>query len=300
MAPAMCDRSPVGLDAPDAPWVTTDVAAVLRAPPDPTRLTVDAGDRRWSVLEWTGTKADPLVVLHGITSSSATWWRVGPAIAATGFRVLAPDLPGHGLTGNWRGRHAFADTAGEVASLMRSLGLPIDVPVVGHSWGALVAAALPAAGPRPRRLVLLDPPELSMADLEAMVSDPSDVPYPDIESAVAAVRAASPDWYEGDVLRKAEALTQFEEAASRDVLLLNGALDAGVAGLASWSADGVETWLVRGDPAHGGLTPDAAVERLTRFIDPGRVLTIPGGEHSPHRVLPEATTAALLRALGRA
>ena len=98
---------------------------------------------------------------------------------------------------------------------MNTLDLPIDAHVVGHSWGAMIAAELPGAGVRPRRLVLLDPPVLSKADLEAMVADPSDSTYPDLETATLAVRAANPTWSEQDVHWKAEALTQLEEAAAR-------------------------------------------------------------------------------------
>ena len=42
-----------------------------------------------------GDPADrPLVLIHGVTASSRIWWRVGPALAATGRRVVAVDLPG--------------------------------------------------------------------------------------------------------------------------------------------------------------------------------------------------------------
>jgi pimeloyl-ACP methyl ester carboxylesterase len=36
------------------------------------------------------------VLLHGVMSCAATWWRIGLALAARGWRVDAPDLPGHG------------------------------------------------------------------------------------------------------------------------------------------------------------------------------------------------------------
>src|SRR5512132_1788955 len=39
----------------------------------------------------------PLALLvHGITSSSRSWWRLGPALAERGYAVLAVDLRGHG------------------------------------------------------------------------------------------------------------------------------------------------------------------------------------------------------------
>lgn len=62
--------------------------------------------------------------------------------------------------------------------------------------------------------------------------------------------------------------------------------------------DGRRAWLVRGDPAAGGLVPDSAIPALAAAVGPGHVLTIAGGPHAPQRLLPEATTLALLRALG--
>ena len=69
-----------------------------------------------------------------------------PALAATGRRVVAVDLPGHGRTGHWQGHHRFRDNAADVAAFVRAAGLAReDLQVVGHSWGAVTAAALPAA-----------------------------------------------------------------------------------------------------------------------------------------------------------
>ena len=87
------------------------------------------------------------------------WWRVGPALAAAGHRVVAVDQAGHGRTGHWQGHHRFRDNAADVVAFARAIGLGSDaLRVIGHSWGGLTAAALPVAGLRPARLVLLDPP----------------------------------------------------------------------------------------------------------------------------------------------
>jgi pimeloyl-ACP methyl ester carboxylesterase len=58
----------------------------------------------------------PLAVLvHGVTSSSRTWWRVGPALARRGFRVLAVDLRGHGASPRQVAGLVAADLAADVA-----------------------------------------------------------------------------------------------------------------------------------------------------------------------------------------
>jgi pimeloyl-ACP methyl ester carboxylesterase len=41
---------------------------------------------------------EPLVLLHGMWDSHRTWRRAAPLLAER-FRVLMPDLPGHGLSG---------------------------------------------------------------------------------------------------------------------------------------------------------------------------------------------------------
>ncbi len=52
----------------------------------------------------------PLALLvHGVTSSSRTWWRVAPALAGRGFRVLAVDLRGHGASARAEGGLALAE-----------------------------------------------------------------------------------------------------------------------------------------------------------------------------------------------
>src|SRR6476659_7981003 len=99
------------------------VAAALREPQPGTRTRVDAAGIRFSALTWGEPSLRPLVMLHGVTSSAATWWRIGPALAATGRYVVAVDLPGHGLTGSWRGHHRFRDNARDIAAFIRAAGL---------------------------------------------------------------------------------------------------------------------------------------------------------------------------------
>ncbi|MBA3290388.1 MAG: alpha/beta fold hydrolase, partial [Actinobacteria bacterium] len=44
---------------------------------------------------WTG-RGGRAVLVHGVTAWSATWWRIGPALAERGWDVTAVDLRGHG------------------------------------------------------------------------------------------------------------------------------------------------------------------------------------------------------------
>jgi len=278
----------------------TAVGAALAATvPDPgTRTSTVAAGIPFSSIAWGEPGDRPLVLIHGVTASARVWWRVGPALAASGRRVVAVDLPGHGLTGHWAGHHRFRDNAADVAAWIRSTGLEVpEVQIIGHSWGAMTAAALPAAGIRPATLVLLDPPAVPYALISAMANDPSERGYPDVETAVVAVAAANPGWSAGDVRAKAEALAQVDVDAARAVVLDNGDWDGGLGDLSDPAVAAIPVWIVRGDPTAGGLLSDSAVAALSTRIGAAHIVTLAGAPHSPQRTHAAATTAALLRAL---
>jgi pimeloyl-ACP methyl ester carboxylesterase len=278
-----------------------DVADRLRAETqDPgRRSTTVAAGIPFSAIHWGDPGARILVLVHGVTASARIWWRVGPALAATGRHVVAVDLPGHGLTGNWRGHHRFRDTAVDVAAWIREAGLVAPtVQIVGHSWGAMTAAALLWAGVRPSTLVLLDPPAVPWAHISQMASDPSEQPDRDLAVAIARLSALNPAWSLGDVEAKAEALIQLDVTAARAVLLDNGDWDGGLADLSDPASRGVPTWIIRADPATGGYLPDDRVPAFEALVSPGHVLTLAGAPHAPQRTHPIETTQALLCALG--
>jgi pimeloyl-ACP methyl ester carboxylesterase len=278
------------------PTVAERLAATDPEPGD--RATTTAAGIPFASIAWGDRSDRPLILIHGVTASSRIWWRVGPALAATRRRVVAIDLPGHGLTGHWTGRHAFRQTAADVAAWIRAAGLDVpELQVVGHSWGGMTAAALPIAGIRPATLVLLDPPAVPWSIISQMASDPSEQTYPDLASGIAALAAVNPEWSGEDVTAKAEALVQLDASAARSVVLDNGDWDGGLADLSDPAAAGIPTWIVRGDPAAGGLLPDSAIPALAARIGADHILTLGGAAHAPQRLYPEATVLGLLRAL---
>jgi pimeloyl-ACP methyl ester carboxylesterase len=195
--------------------------------------------------------------------------------------------------------HLFDVTAAELAAFTRAAGLArSDLSVVAHSWGAMVAAHSLSAGVRPVTLVLLDPPVLTHAQLQALTEDPTERRYTTHEEASVAVRAANPTWSDGDVTAKADALTEFDEDFVRAVLLENGAWDGGMAALRHPDAADVPVWVIRGEPAMGGLMPDRHALAFESQLGAGHVTTINGGGHSPQRTHPEATLLAIVTVLG--
>lgn len=260
---------------------------------------VEAAGICFAARTWGNLEDAPLLLLHGVTASSVIWWRVGPALAVgLRRRVLAVDQAGHGRTGNWIGHYRFRDNANDIAAFAAAAGIASpDLRVVGHSWGAMTAAALPAAGLRPEVIVLLDPPAIPLAEIASMLDDRIEGHYDQLEEAVAALGRIHPTWSWGDIAAKAEALTQFDETAVRAVLTENGDWDGGLADVADPAAAGVAFRLVRGEPEFGGLVPVAGAEAMAELLGPEHVFTIAGGTHSPMRTRLEATVLALLRAL---
>lgn len=274
------------------------VAAALENPTEGDHGTIAVGDTTWPTTSWGLPGDPPLLLVHGVTSNAGIWWRVGPAIAGAGRRVVAVDMPGHGRTSGGSRSHRFADTATELVEFVRAARLDAaDLAVVGHSWGGMVTAHLPAAGLRPRTLVLLDPPVLTLGRLKALTEEPTERDYATLEEAVAAVRAANPGWSDRDVAAKAKALTEFNPQLVLDVLLKNGDWDGGMAALRSPAAAGADAWIIRGDWDTGGFIPDFKVPELEAQLGADHVVTIAGGPHSPQRTHPEATVLAILRAI---
>ena len=81
-----------------------------------------------------------IVLVHGITSTSATWANVLPYLAEQ-FTVIAPDLLGHGESAKPRGDYSLGAYASGIRDLLIALGHE-RATFVGHSLGGGVAMQL--------------------------------------------------------------------------------------------------------------------------------------------------------------
>lgn len=83
----------------------------------------------------------PLVILlHGFPECWYSWRHQLPALAAAGFRAVAPDMRGYNLSDKPKRGYDIDTLAGDVAALGRALA-PGDggVHLAGHDWGGGVA-----------------------------------------------------------------------------------------------------------------------------------------------------------------
>jgi pimeloyl-ACP methyl ester carboxylesterase len=88
---------------------------------------------------------EPLILLHGWPQH---WWMwrdlIGPL--AERFRVIAPDLRGHGWSEKPRSSYRKQELADDVVALLDALGLE-RVRLAGHDWGAITSLLVAAGHP---------------------------------------------------------------------------------------------------------------------------------------------------------
>lgn len=100
----------------------------------------------------------PVVLIHGYFSTAfVNWIRYGHAakIAAEGYRVIMPDLRGHGQSGRPHDPAAYPPDAlmRDGFALIEHLGLT-DYDLGGYSLGARTTVRMLANGASPRRVLL--------------------------------------------------------------------------------------------------------------------------------------------------
>lgn len=236
---------------------------------------------RLALTEWNPDGGSKALLVHGLTSVGASWWRVADALAREGFHVVAPDLRGHGSS-----PRTTSYLLEEMAADLLPLGERWDV-VVGHSLGGPITS-IAAAHPRwTRRLVLVDPLlEAADEDVDDLVSTVS----AELRTDPEAIAAAHPGWHPEDVVIKSRGAAQCGATVVQRCLLDNAPWDH--AGL----VDAVQAPVILLGAEDGALLTRELGERLAGSSPTIVFRFVPGTAHSIHRDDPAPVVEA---ALGR-
>jgi pimeloyl-ACP methyl ester carboxylesterase len=109
---------------------------VTEAKLDQRRLEVKGSRIRYFV----GGTGRPLVLVHGLGGAASNWAELAPLLAPR-HRLVIPDLPGHGGSEPLPAVGGLQSFADRVFALMERENA-VPAPVVGHSFGGLVAVRL--------------------------------------------------------------------------------------------------------------------------------------------------------------
>lgn len=126
-------------------------------PPEPARRGFTSQGLALSYVEWGDPQAPLAILVHGSRDHARSWDWTAQALLEQGWRVVAPDLRGHGDS-QWSPDSAYLASyqVMDLADLIDTLGVARFV-LVGHSFGGTVCARYAAMYPeRVERLVLVE------------------------------------------------------------------------------------------------------------------------------------------------
>jgi len=152
-----------------------------------------------SIRTW-GSGAKRALLLHGISSNAAGWWRVGPALGELGYTVIAPDLRGHGKSPASSDYSLAAYTADVL-----ELGERWDL-ILGHSLGGAIAVLAFTERPNLAPILVLEDPALAIPAPEFAIDNLLSSYVLPISPEEVARR--NPTWHDEDCRIKAAAILE--------------------------------------------------------------------------------------------
>ncbi len=153
-----------------------------------------------------GPEEGPLVLcLHGILEQGAAWSEVAIRLAQKGYRVIAPDLRGHGRSDRVGkgGSYNLIDFLGDIDAIVENLAGKAFI-LVGHSLGSVLGAIFATVRPQSIKNIVLvetilptyseeeDPTTTLANQLNYIASPPEHPVFPDVKTAAERLRKATP------------------------------------------------------------------------------------------------------------
>jgi pimeloyl-ACP methyl ester carboxylesterase len=222
---------------------------------------------------WTGGKGEEtLVLLHGTNDQAGTWARIVPLLAAR-YRLILPDLAGHGESEPKTGPIPISLVLDQLHDILERENAE-DVVLAGNSFGGWMAILYTLLHPsRVKRLVLESGGGLARPLGVPLVAN-------DRETAKTILRAVHGPSY---VPQEWVIDTLMARSTDSPMLRLSGAAQHFVDGRLSLIKS--PTTLVWG--AHDGVLPLSYAEEMKAAIGGAKLYVIDGAAHVPHLQQPE-------------
>lgn len=259
----------------------------------------------------------PLVLcLHGFPDTAQSYAQLLPALAAAGYRAVAPYMRGYAPTGLAPDGDYSAPALGrDVLALIEALGAK-NADVIGHDWGAYAAycaANLDAA--RIRRLVLMSVPHIGGAVQSLKQLRRSWYIWFFQLSGLPERRVARDNYAFIDRLYRAWSpawrVTEADLRPVKQALAAPGGLAAAIgyyramfrgSNRQSWALLAAKTappTLMLSGASDGAVGAEVFGRSREAFTGPFEFQLLPGVGHFPHREAPAAVTPAILAFLAQ-
>ncbi len=237
-----------------------------------------------------------LLLLHGTGASTHSWAGLARLLAG-GFRVIAPDLPGHGLSGSGTAAcFSLPGMAAAVGALVERLEASPCL-AVGHSAGAAVLARMCLDRTiEPACLVSLNGALLPLRGLARQFFSPAAKLLAGIPAVprLFARQAAAPGAAERLVRNTGSAPPQVYLEGYRRLLRSPGHVAAALRMMANWDLGPLERELSRLEPRlhlvaceNDRTVPPAEARRLARLLPHAVYHAVPRLGHLGHEEAPE-------------
>lgn len=93
-------------------------------------------------------EGEPVLLVHGFPDDHTVWRKQIPALVTAGYRVIAPDMRGCGMSdmAPHTRDYALSNLVADLIGILDALEVS-RVKLVGHDWGAVIAWTLAARHP---------------------------------------------------------------------------------------------------------------------------------------------------------